>query len=304
MSQVSCGLHWYTFTAGRDHDRVMDALGGGFSQVEKRGGFGHPMRYVHESGAEVYCGSDREDQPVVVNCPGEVCEGWAAQAVGWSMALAAAVTRIDVAVDLGPAEVARRRLVEMVRAWKRGQVKTAMARTSHDLHKSDAVDGGWTAYFGGKQSAMRLRAYDRRGPLRLEWQFRPERDVGVLIPEVVSRHGVAAVWRACAQSTVFPMVWYRELLEGPTADWKPAVEEASELAEVLESIREQMGVTLWGLKLLGLSLDDLAVEPEKPRGRVFVKMTRWTEQAAAMGYDGEALKRELRCKLKSRRVRV
>lgn len=300
---ATCGMHWLTFTSESDVEGVLDALGGRFAGDQGKGGFGHPSSFLHESGAAVFHGSKRDDQPVVVNVPGETCESWSGEMLQAAMQLRGVVTRIDVALDLEPAARARRRLVEMRRAWKRGLVKTSMAKTSHTWYASEGEGEGCTAYFGGSTSKCRLRAYDRRGPLRLEWQFRPEKQVGSFLPGHLLDKGPIGLWRTLGQSAVFPMSWYRELLEGDSIQFIKGDKIESSLREAIEQFRTQMGTTLWALRLLG-ALDDLCVEPEKPRGEVLRKLSRWSKEASGEGYNNKALERELSCKSKSRRVVV
>jgi hypothetical protein len=141
MLKTAVGIHWWTFSTPCEVEGVLDVLGGVCSETEYVGGFGHPMHVVHESGARVYFGSKVEGQPVVVNAPGEACEVAAEQLVRAAADLEGRVTRMDTAVDVGPAGLARRRISEMHRAWVRGKVKTRMAPGSHDLYKSQAVAG-------------------------------------------------------------------------------------------------------------------------------------------------------------------
>lgn len=320
MHSAAVGIHWWTFSTSVEAEAVLDVLDGSHSEVEYVGGFGHPQHVVHETGAKVYFGSKRKEQPVVVNAGGEVCERASADLVAWADALGGRVTRCDVAADVEPADLARRRLVQMHRAWVRGKVETRMSPESHDLYKSEAADGGMTAYFGGKSSKLRLRAYDRRGPLRLEWQWRPDAQVGRTIPGMILKAGVASVWRGLAHSAVFPLPWYRELLEGEAVTWKYAQAEENTFLKAVEYIREQLGASLWALRMIGLTLDDLAVPPERPRGRIIEKFTRWAEDADRFAYEcaqaaereglevptvgvwsGDRLRRELQCRSKSKR---
>jgi hypothetical protein len=301
--KAACGMHWLTFTTSSELDVVLDALDGRFSSTQGKGGFGHPFSFVHESGASVFHGSKRDDQPLVVNVPGETCEHWSAEMLKAAFTLKGCITRVDVALDLEPADKARRRLVEMHRAWKRGKVQTLMSKTSHTMYQSEGELDGWTAYFGGTSSKCRLRAYDRRGPLRLEWQFRPEKQVGAFLPGHIIDKGPEALWRTLSQSAVFPMPWYRDLLHGDAIEWTKGEKVDSSLRDAIEQLRTQMGPTLWALKLLG-ALDDLCVEPEKPRGEILRKFSRWSKEAAGEGYNNQELERELTCKSKSRRVVV
>jgi hypothetical protein len=296
MTGATVGLHWWTFTSSRSVNDVLECLGGSFGSPEPVGGYGHPSSICHESGARVYFGSTREDQPVCVNMPGNVCETWAGEGVTWAEDLAGVVTRSDLACDLQPAKEARRRMVEMRRAWKSGKVQTAI-RTFQE-HRSD---DGWTWYFGGKSANLRLRVYDQRGPLRMEFQLRPEKIAGEQLPEMVARRGVASVWRSLALGIRFPLTWYQELLQGETAQLGETVCEESTLGKVIDQLQLQLGPSLWALQQLGLQLEDLATPPEEIRGDIAAKFLRWSEEAPGVGLDGSKLREEIECRLKSRR---
>lgn len=304
MGDITCGVHWYTFTASQACEDVLDALGGSCSEVEYRGGYGHPQRVIHESGAEVYFGSRREDQPVCVNAPGEVCEGAADDLVKVSRQLEGRPTRIDLAVDLEPPELARRRIREMHRAWMRGKVRTNLAPGSHQMHKDEGEGQGVTAVFGRRKSGFLMRAYDRRGPLRIEQEWHPHKDIREVVPELLMEKGPGSVWRRLAQEVVFPMEWYQELLVGPAVEWERGEDEETKLGAYIESLRAQHGVGLWMLLELGVKLGDLATEPERPMGRMLQKGARWAREAEALGLDGTELKRVIDLKAKGRRVKL
>ena len=263
------------------------------------GAFGQPRSLTHESGARVFFGSPRPEQPVVVNVPGEVCDDWSKEATTWARDLHATVTRLDLAADLGPSDKARGRLLQMRRAWLRRQVETRMAPTSHQFLKDEGPDQGCTCYFGGKTSDLQLRAYDRRGPLRLEFQFRPDRQVGRVLPGIIESQGVASMWRSLAYACVFPMDWYQALLKGRTLELRREVREATALEESIEQFRQQLGSTIWAYQQLGITLADLARAPEAPmRGDLAVKLLRWAKEGSSLGYDGAKLAAEVKCRLK------
>ena len=300
MDEVSHSIHWLTFTApGCSTDQVMEVMGGGFGRAEERGAFGQPRSLTHESGARLFFGSPRPEQPVVVNVPGEVCDDWSQEATAWAKDLRGVVTRVDLAADLGPSDKARGRLLQMRRAWLRGQVRTRMAPTSHQFLKDEGPDQGCTAYFGGKTSDLQLRAYDRRGPLRLEFQFRPDRKTGGFLPGIIQSQGVASMWRSVAYACVFPMDWYQALLKGRVLELRRAVKEATALEQALDQLRHQVGSTLWAFQQLGLSLADLARAPDSPmRGDLAAKLLRYAKEGSALGYDGDKLAAEVKCRLK------
>lgn len=160
---------------------------------------------------------------------------------------------------------------------------------------NDREGEGWTLYLGGKTSQLRWRIYDRRGPLRLEAQWRPERDVGRELPEMLMSKGPEHWWRSLAKPTLgFNMPWLRELIDGPAqALWhQPRVD--AMLEDALEQFREQWGLTLWALSQLGFTIQDLQTDPGRLRGSQAAKFTAWASSAQARGYDGEKLAREVR----------
>lgn len=292
--EVSTGVHWLTEVTSAPLDEVLTAIGGNVSRAEDRGGFGHPSRVVHESGAEVYFGSRREDQPICINVPGETCETWANHFLTLIPPLRGRVTRVDVAADLGPPDLARRRIVEMHRSWKRGRVETRMSHESHRMFKSMKQGDGWTAYFGATSSRLQLRAYDRRGPLRLEFQFRPQGTMGGFIAEDLLRNGPASMWRRMAREVVFPMPWYLRLMKGEVAEL-PAVEpEGSDFARMVDQLRLQFGTRLWLLQQLGMTIEDVATPPENPRADLWAELHRLAIQAEDLGYDSTTAKEELK----------
>lgn len=285
-------------------DSLFDNLGGSFGEVEYRGAFGHPQHMPNTSGVRVYFGNPRPEQPIVINGDGSACELVADELLIAMQQLDGWLTRIDVALDLPPSDQARRRLMQMRREWRRGKVRTMIEPTSHQSHQDDGPDQGWTEVFGGKQSGHMLRVYDRRGPLRLEHQFRPVREVGAALPEMLQKLGAPGLWRRLARNLNFPMPWYQELLNGETCEWDSIRPDETDLQAAIDAVRRQLGVTLFGLGLAGITLEDLSVEPEKPRGEILCKFNRWSKQAENLGLDGTKLKEFVKCKSKSRRVRI
>lgn len=292
VAKVAFSGHWLTFTAGFNLARVMKEVGGGWSQGERSGAFEHSTRRVHESGATVHYGSLREDQPIVVNASGEVCETWFDHLVQAACRLPSLTTRLDLAADVDPPELARRRILELRRSFKRKLVQTRM-RASRLAINEDPKRPGYTWYLGSKSSSLMLRAYDEREKLRLEWQYRPVGRMKALVVPAVKSQGVAACWRMCAVNAVFPMPWYQALLDGERCEAAEEKEALTTLAELKEALRIQYGGTFHVLSLLGESLDSLSVPPEKPRGFQIAKWSRYADEAEAAGRDVSQLRREL-----------
>lgn len=294
--------HWLTVATCLEADAVCDLIPGGFSQVELIGGFNQPRSRGHESGARVYFGSPRDAQPVVLNLPGEVCEHWWDEGLAWAAAIRGRITREDVACDVYPAEQARLRMLQMRREWKSKRVGTHVRRFSE--HRSDPPEG-WTHYYGSSQSRLRTRVYDKRGPLRIEKQWRPERESGQLAIEVTQRQGVAPVWRALSGDLRFKLPWYQELLAGETVTLPAVVEQDSSWCKFMDQLRLQYGPTMYALRQLGVDLAELAVEPEAPLdSRWAATWLRRAEDAQADGYDGAKLIEEIKWKLSLSRKRT
>jgi len=285
---ASVGVHWWTAATHRTVDEVRYVLGD-LGPPETPGAFGQPSFRCHESGTRVYCGSPRSTQPIVINAGGEVCEGWWKQLAEWTDTLGAWVTRYDLANDIEPAGEARRRLRQMDSAFRRGKCDTRIM--SRHLHQSD---DGWTLYLGGKSSPLMMRAYDQRGPLRIEMQHRPaDRDVAESIPARLLKRGAAQCWRNLAQAITFPMAWYKDLLGGEVEILPSEVRTTAALDDVVEQLRQQWGGTFWALEQLGLTLGDLKDPPIALRGSKAAKFKSWAAAADVRGYDGAKLRREV-----------
>ncbi len=259
---------------------------GGLAKRESPGGLGHPYRRVHESGTVVFCGSDRPGQPVVINAPGEVCETWAQELITWSVEMKAWVTRADLAVDVEPPQLARRRLLQLRRDFAAGRCSTSIRRESREFQINHE---GATLMLGGRHSELRLRVYDRRGPLRIEAQWRPSRKMGERVPELLVSQGATHVWRMLAGACQFEAPWYRELLEGPAGDPQHDSRTAGLLSDVLQQLTNQYGLTFWALRKLGIGLQDLGHPPTHLRGSQAAKLLSWVREAAALGYDEKAI---------------
>jgi hypothetical protein len=166
------GVHWFAGTCRTlAPSAVLDVLKD-FLQVpmlaRPRGGYG----YTHSAGgagASVYWSLGRGDVFVVL--PGEVCE-----ALGIPALVALAITldmepssRLDVAWDIEglPVEV-------VAAAWHAGNVVTRSHRDSWQDHNNSQ---GRTFYMGSRSSGRMVRCYDRRGPTRLEMEWKSDRAV-------------------------------------------------------------------------------------------------------------------------------
>jgi hypothetical protein len=286
VPKPTAGVHWWTASITATED-VVEAVLGGLGKREGPGGLGHPWRRFHESGAVLYCGSDRVDQPLVLNASGGVCEGWSSELLEWSWLLGARCTRVDLALDLDPPELARSRLIELHDNYQAGNCTTTMRRAKCIKIESDDPEDGWTVYFGGKHSALRLRVYDRRGPLRLEFQFRPEKRQGHELPDQLLDAGPGTMWRTLARRIDFKLPWYQELLVGPSTELVIDARTQSTFLKAIEEMRKQRGATLWAMQQAGIDLNDLVRDPEKLRGPEATKYLEWDRQARRVGYPSE-----------------
>lgn len=283
------GGHWLTFVTEKPLEAVLDVLAGKSGAVEQTFAFGHKKRLGHETGAYVYFGSPSPDQPIVVNLPGEVCEQHFDLGLSWCHRLDARTTRLDLANDVGPQEQARARLYEMVDAFKAKQCVTKMRqgeKGSWIVFQSGNPGDGHTAYFGGKTADQRLRAYDRRGDLRLEWQWRPPKGMSKSVAKMMLERGVEPMWRSLAQSCVWPMPWYQALLTGDAEQRVRDEAVDTALTQAVIAFREQAGPSLWAMLLAGVPITDLVSDPgDDLRGDQARKFIGWAKDAAKMGYD-------------------
>jgi hypothetical protein len=302
--RATFGIHWFRSpTPEKDVDRVLDVvcqvMGGDFGPSEPRGGFNQPGRFVHTTGAGVYFGREDRGQPIVLDVPGEACEQVTHEQLaavvpelhGW-------VTRCDVACDVEPADVATNRLLQMRRAFKRGQCITRIPPTSCRLYVDDDPAGGRTLYVGKPSSDLLIRAYDRRGPLRIEHEWKPSHiDVRDSVANSLRRHGPAGVWRRLAGRCIWPMPWFRELLKGECADEVSAPVAAADLENFITQVGAQLGASLFAFHLLGGTLDQLIRRPAKPNAQQVRRWQAWVAQAPDLGYDPTELRAEVeRCR--------
>lgn len=299
--EIQSGLHWWTGCIPGGESRVLDHFGpDSFGQAELRGGYGHPRRRVHESGMVVYSGSLREAQPVVIDASGTVCETWDKEIIGATRSLGGYVTRCDLAVDVFPPDQAKPRLLQLRRDYRSGRCVTTMKKDSFEFIHSDGETGGDTAYFGGKTSDARLRAYTQRGPLRLEWQYRPAgKNAGGAAVHQIHRYGVLPMWRFLSQTKLmFHPPWFVDLAEGDVAEVPTDARENSTLNEAMEQLRHQYGASLFAMLALGVKLEDLAVRPDVNdiKSTVRAKFRRWADEADKMGLDGQPLRDFLRAR--------
>jgi hypothetical protein len=159
------------------------------------------------------------------------------------------------------------------------------------LHQSEE---GFTFYLGSRGSPLMMRAYDERGPLRVEFECRPsDRDVGESVPGRLLGKGLAVRWRSLAQRVMFPMSWYRELVEGESEMLPSVVRVDAVLEDVFVQLRKQWGPVLWAFQQLGMGIGDVATAPASLRGSKAAQYRSWAAAAKLLGYDVDKFLREV-----------
>lgn len=279
------GIHWLTFSLSTDE---LMQLPGAWQEVDTRGRYGLGRCRVHESGAESFFDADR----AVVNVPGEICETWGNDFLSWAAEVGGKLTRIDLACDVSPADQARRRMLDMRRAFMSGKCITRIER--FEERRSYAPGDGFTWYFGGTQSQLMLRAYDRRGPLRLEFQWRPL-DSHRLLASGIRSSGVVQCWRMLAQKLLFPFSWYADLIDGPAMSVERLQPLVTSLDSAVSAFTQQHGFTLFAFRMLGIPMRDLERQPtDQIDAKLAAKLLQWARDAGVAGGEMREFLSQLR----------
>lgn len=267
-------LHWLTFTTG-DFE-LLSRCPGWLEERESKAFFRERM-VPHETKATRHynCEHDSTD---VVNCTGDVCEGHSGYWASVAAEAGGRISRIDIAVDVDLPDV-RREMLKLRRFWFAKKVDTKIQ--TFEEHRSYREGSGFTWYFGGRESEMRLRVYDRRGPLRLEFQWRPE-DREHLLAQIALQH-LDLTWRRCAEKIIFPVKWYFDLLKGNSLQFTSPVKSQPSVDRAAMVLQEQYGVTLWALRRLGIEPESLERPPADKRQRA--KVRQWLVERAEQGFD-------------------
>lgn len=306
MVEVSHRIHWLRYSLRCDYRAVRDSIGGEWSEPVERPAYNQPRHVLHETGARLYYGSEFEHQPNVLDVAGEVCDGYAEFFRHKGAELGGRLTRFDVAADVEPEQLARRRLRQMVSEYRRGKCETRMRqgpKGSCKLVQSDAPGDGWTAYFGRPTSEVYIRAYDKRGPLRIEFQIAPQgRQERGILAQAVATADVPKLWRTYATRCIWPNDWYRQLVAGDVVELDSPDVLPSTFRDVLAAIQDQYGETLWALDKMGVSVAELLREPDPLTRTKKMRFKRLAEGANKAGYDGDELCRELEKMLPTRKA--
>jgi hypothetical protein len=207
------GVHWFAgVTRLHSAAAVLDMLSDFLAAPvvpRSRGGYGYGCS-AGVGGASVYWSSDRADVFVVL--PGEVCEvlGVVDLVALASLADLEPSSRIDLAWDIAGLPVA-----QVAGSWHGGDVVTRAHRDSWQDHQNAE---GRTFYMGSRASGRMARVYDRRGPTRLEMEWKGERAV------LLWRRLLAVAedgWSAEAMSELRAFVDFRDRSSGVRPDFCP-----------------------------------------------------------------------------------
>lgn len=167
------GVHWFSGTTRRPVADVLEVvsgllLGAPVVQHERgaRGGYSHSATCA---GVFVAWGDDRPD--VLVTVPGQVCEelGISGLVALSQLTEVEPSSRLDVAWDVEG--IAPGLLREQ---WNQGNIVTRAHRDSWQWMESRE---GTTFYMGSRTSERFVRAYDKRGPCRIELEVKERRSV-------------------------------------------------------------------------------------------------------------------------------
>jgi hypothetical protein len=138
-----------------------------------------------------------------------------------------------------------------------------------------------------------IRAYDRRGPLRIETQWRPQGEARGIIPEMLVRRGAAHVWRQCASRVRLKLDWYEELLAGEEEKLPASMRVDSMLEEAKFQLWRQQGISLWMLGMMGETIETLRRVPDLLTGPQARKLRAWLDGHERAGNDVAEARREL-----------
>ena len=275
-SPLSAKLHWITASfKGTAEEVISQDLDAWTGPLNRGLRFFGTHSWEHEGGGVLYFRPG--ESGCILNVPGEALDlggDW----VSLIAMLGGKITRVDVAVDLGPCDQARERMLQMHSEWMGERVETEIRTFSEQ--RSYGAGEGFTWYFGGKAAALRLRVYDRRGPLRLEFQWRPD-DRNRLVSSMLGEP--ARLWRMMAERIVFRLPWYEKLLRGESAEFDmPKPETDYERAAL--ALKDQWGEALWAFMLLGMTADSFVAPPfDRLRSSTKSKFKRWAFQAGEKG---------------------
>lgn len=277
-------VHWLTIsvrTTLEDARKCLLISGDGLVGTEERGRYNHPRHDLTYRGVKIYHGG-RPGQPVVIEWDGDACDRterrvfcavweWLTKHHGQPRC-----TRLDLARDIGGPS-----LVEDVkRRWMDGAYNGPIWRKSLDWHES--LEGGRTCYLGSKTSDLRVCVYDRRGHNRFEFRLRRDNAHDAMLQLVwISMEQAYAL--ALRRFGTIDAPWW-DLVNEPGVDETPRpARTLSELQEAVNWFKQQLGPTLWGLAMAGVTMDELAREPERQSAHQRRQQLLWLHDARKEG---------------------
>lgn len=270
--EVIHSVHWLRYSVPSTDFKAacgpLEARIGQFDQPIGRGGFNQPSRSCHDSGVAIYHGSSYDDQPIVVDCPGEACERLGHEVLAEScVETGGRVSRLDVAADVLPESSATPRLIEMRDLFRKG-ICTTLVRSGCQWHESDGVGEGRTLYIGSRASECFMRAYDKRGPLRIEYELKPkDKTLRRFIASSLVKQGPASLWRGAAQLCVFEVEWFKKLMSGDAVEIQRRAASRSEIEESILFLGSTWAAYLQACVDSGVSVPEIihVITGEKPQ---------------------------------------
>jgi hypothetical protein len=210
---MTAGVHWYRgTTALMDHVEVLSTLTDAWgTEVVPLGHGRHGYQDGYQVGEVfVWHHPERSDMGVCVEVPGQACELLGGTEVAWiHRTLGLRAARLDVALDGVPFTPA-----DLREAWEAGDVRTRAkvpkdAREDRRWRKSkwESNNEGDTFTMGSRTSTQFARCYDRRGPVRLELEWKHATAARVA-DEVLG-----AIWDESPDVTARVLGWVRRFVD-------------------------------------------------------------------------------------------
>jgi hypothetical protein len=282
-------VHWFTASIPADTPAAVRRALDAFQPGATRDAATFMQRHHSETldGVAVHWGNNA--QPIVINAPGQVCDGLdVAKLAARVSDLGGWLTRIDLARDVDPPEKATDRLLAMDAAIRSDDLTGPFKPEVCNLtvpSKGKAGKNGHTLYVGSTGSDCYLLVYDRRGPLRMEFRkrFKGRRTRSLSRSWLQGLAGDLG-WPAAAHAGLlgryrWSAEWFTRLQGDPlcmsTADDGP-----SALAEAGRIFMEQQGVKAKMLLALGaIEIEDLQGPLPPLTFRQQQQFNRWKRDA-------------------------
>lgn len=190
----------------------------------------------------------------------------------------ARATRIDLARDMSGASV----VWDVRDAFDDGRY-LGRVKTTDRWESKGTETPGRTFYMGATQSQLRLRAYDKRGPTRFEFQLR-KKSADHVWRDLMSK-GYDAAWASCLKMLgEFRACWWWDLLNDVVGGSKvPREERSSLMGQTIARIRHQLGPTLEMLLASGVDVERELARAVKMTAEKRRQLALWQEEAEADG---------------------